>query len=204
MNQVQVVSKTEITLDMEKIAIIGIAKGEKKFKERLKTLKAELSKVDKEIEELSEKLKSEAKVAVPEKVKNAVSSFENAIKSLEIKTKVEMNIEVHLHTKKNNFSVQLANNVGYGMRKFELFESSSDFSDSQNRILSDIESREKKLEELSSELIDLRRKLADVPGLERQIKANIAEQELKKTEEGRQILSTLDNGFEESIRLLGV
>lgn len=205
-NQVTVLSKTEINIDMEKVAIVGIAKGERKFKEELKSKKKELSNLEKESEGLYTRMNKEAENAVPEDVRNAKSIFENKFKELGIDITSKLSINVNEREKTNSFSLSFLKEKGnyYSDKTMEVLKSVSDFSERQKTLLNDIKEKDKQINIVSDRIVELRRKLTDMNSLERQVKASIIENELNKSAEGKALLSKIEEGFDENIKLLGV
>ena len=70
--------------------------------------------------------------------------------------------------------------------------------------LADIKAKEKAAADNKKDWMDHRRKLADLPTIERRAKAAVAEQRLKATDEGRALIEMLDDQLDNSIKLLGV
>jgi hypothetical protein len=70
--------------------------------------------------------------------------------------------------------------------------------------LAAIKAKEKEISQNNKEWMTLRKKLADLPTLERRAKAAVAEQRLKSTDEGSALVEMLDGQLEDSIKLLGV
>lgn len=67
-----------------------------------------------------------------------------------------------------------------------------------------IKTKEKDIASNNKVWMDLRRKLADLPSLERRAKAAVAEQRLLATDDGRALVAMLEAQLDDSIKLLGV
>ena len=197
---------TEVKIDMTKILSVGVAKMERKIGQAVKELQREAAELDKRIAAKHKESESLLKNLVPAKM-------------LEIGKQIRawglsgVQAEIDIQVVTPSPSANRATSSGYTLAQLflkakdagrtTLFREQIDLTEEQLAIKEVISALNNTKSALTSKIIGLKGKLADVPKLERQMQARLVEQQLRKSEDGGQILDNLMDELDADIDFLG-
>jgi len=203
-NEVQVFQvETNAKFNENDLVTVAVAKGETMMRERILKIKESISK----LEAVHEKL-----IAKHEKTFDNISSpihkvYPEILKALKkVNKKAELNISTCLrsNSKKQNMNVTTLSFIGSSTARLATVETPE--TKEQKDLSKKIDAAYHGLSDLKTEALDIKRKLSDIPALERQMRAKVVENQIGKTAGGREFLDTLINGSDISstLKLLGI
>jgi hypothetical protein len=186
------------TVDKADIIAIGVINFEKQLEQGKARLSAQIDQVKKGISDHEEginKTCTAAGMATDLAVETALcesiaaagfGKFVPAVHVTEI-TESQQNISVRVVINpKNTRNADQWNSTNTHSREFKIA-----FPAEAKKELKQLKADRETLKQLTLQLSEVHRKLANIPNLERQSKAKLAQNILEQTEEGRQILATM-------------
>lgn len=196
-----------VNLDKEDVAAILMSRAETHLKKQIsehkeaeKTLTAELEGLDKALDEQLQAVAEGFFATASNTLKEAAS----ALKAKNVKVAITHNG----HSLKGNTKQRIVHcdMVVTGDRPHIkwMVNQPAPMSAEAKDALQATEAKRKEIADNNRAWMDLRRKLADLPSMERRAKAAIAEQRLQASSEGREMIEMLDGQLDDSIKLLGV
>lgn len=200
----EIVVGGSINIGMQELVSVGVARMERKFRRKVKELTKEVEEVDRLIKKYDDEIMETSELKIPTKIKEANEVLTKTFKSLELKHVVaSLNIEVDISNEKNFFQLLVKTETSYRDSSIQLVSDSIEFSKTQKEAKDNLEKNQKKKDELTRGIVEIRRKLSDVNVLERQMKAHVVESQLHATEEGKKLLDSALEKLDESLDILG-
>jgi len=187
------------------LVTVAVAKGERILKNQLTAKKAEI--------EETKNLITKNKSGQTKMLKNMLHPFKAAV--------AELNKTLKKITKDDSFSISsdFNNEYDYKLEKHVLKNRFSvsfsrktiaakflPLTKAQKDAIKEEEDLGKALKELQKSALEIKRKISDIPMLERQMRAKVMEAQLKMTDEGSALLDQLleKSGLDSSLKLLGI
>jgi len=189
--------------DKEDVAAIAIAEAEKKMRRTIKDIKVKLSEIGKNMNEAEAMFKALGEEAIAQKTNAKMKIISAGIKATKIK-----DLETTLH-KTINFSNHSANRYEIAIEMpgphahITVEKESIEITGQQKVQLKKHEKLSEIKKELVADSINWRKKLADMPMLERQVKATLARRQVETTKEGKAMVAAMIANFDQTIELLG-
>jgi hypothetical protein len=188
---VDVIKKIEI--NMESLVSLGIAKAERKLKLQQRSLSEKAADLKKDIEKFNKKIQDICDKSVPktiEKLKTDMSAVFKATK-FSSKTSLDITCLVVLDKRENVYQAFITVNESSMVEGcLKIAHVTVPFTREQRSLLERIEDARLEINQVNTDIVKIRSKLADFPTLERQIRAHVVEHELSKTTEGMQVINT--------------
>jgi hypothetical protein len=210
---------TEIDFDKDDVAAIAVAEAEAHIRRTINRLTAQVKYVTDGIEKSKKKVVNIGEALIEIKFAQKVKVIKAGLVQTKIPrlvVEVIANIDIpkweilknsstaarHV----NYYSISIVkmdkDNVESGTMKIE--ENSLPMNKEQHKLVKLIHDEKNKLRLLKKDAIDWRRKLSDIPALERQVRAKLAKDHLSKSKEGKAMIQNLINNFDETVKLLGM
>lgn len=219
----EIVVKRQIDINQNDIANIAIAEAELKIKRMIRGLKEQIEENEKKtrqkLNELSEIGKNLTEAAAHKKAVNFIKVFTNlgrlgkkAEHKFEIKTEVGFVTDVmdilneRGREAKNTYTVILSfENARAGINS----SMKIDYGDikifpQQVATAKEIRKLDEDHQVLVQDSLMWRRRLADIPAIERQFRAKIARIQIGQTEEGQALIDKLVESIDGDIKMLGI
>ena len=210
-----IVVTKEIDIDKNDIANIAVAEVENKIRKNIKALKKSLDTTEKAIaaaqgafEDYSAKYTTRLGNRAAKKFTRIKTAFKlSGFKEVKIDVSVSYNttpttlLDDYEYRKKSNcYQVALMTDEGSLKLKSQFLSVTKE----QVKLAKDCLDLAKKKQEIIDESLKWRRKMADLPSIERQFKAKIARETMGKTKEGKAIINSLLKNLDADIKMLGV
>jgi len=196
----------DVTLDKDDVAAILMSRAEERLKNELKAFKlreTELTAARKTLEKTLETALATAAANHFESAKEALTAAARALKVKEIRAETHArSFNPPVEKFKGGISCGLSIS-GERPRIRWSVEQETRIPAAVLKAHEALKAHDKVFETHRTEWMEARRKLADLPTLERRARAVIAEQRLAKTPEGQDLIDALDGMLDSSIRLLG-
>lgn len=207
--QTDLVVHKQITIDMQALVTVGLAKAERMLRAQLKESGSIINELTANVDRVKKQFGPEAERAVPTAIVKARDTLNATYKELKLnRFKAALDIDCDMTNQKNCYTLLMKHtrNTGYGDHDDEIriLEDTCDFTAAQLALSTELEELQEKLDTQRQFSVDTRRKLSDFGALERQIHARVVEQELKKTADGEAILAAAMSQFMDDIKMLGV
>ena len=206
-NAIEVSSKIDINMDQ--LVMVGTAHIERTLKGKIKDLMSVIRTLRSELKIAEKKLPVETENALPKDVLASKQKLESLFKLLKIEhvnLVVSISIDVENEVNQYQLDLQAKKKSSYGRDLIDemlLIKSSCNLTESQKLVMEQINGIKEKLDEKNEVVVELRRKLADVDSMERQMRARVVESQLSKTEQGKDLLESIMAKFDEDIELMG-
>lgn len=196
----------ELSLEFNKddVAAIVIAEAEKKMRLTIKDLKSSIVKTDLLIDDANDKFIQIGENLIKTNLADKLKTIRSGIKATKIKElSVDLNMSINSH--KNSCTISISTTTPQGSNKIGIkIESKSfDITAAQKTLQTKLEKLENNKTDLINETIKWRKKLSDMPMLERQVKAALAKRQVEKMAGGTQMVKALINNLDSTVKLLG-
>ena len=205
----EIVQTANLDFDKEDIAAIAIAEAEIKMRETVKTIRKHIVDIENAINETEDRIHILGNDAITKKTATTLKNIKAGLKTTKIKTiSAELNISVNVVSTTdvpiNHYSIRIIlKNKDRLISEMIIERDSFPAIQSQLTEMKKLHELENQKATLTSEAMDWRRKLSDMPMLERQIKAKLARHQIEKTVEGRAMINELIKNFDQTVKLLG-
>jgi len=198
-----------VNLDKDDVAAILMSRAEDYLKSTIKTCQRQETALNKDADGLQKQLEKQLQEV-------AEGHFEETIDMLKATASVLKAKSIEACVTNSGYRMRSSGRNGHAVVQCALsitgqkpricFEVSQDvrMPAAIKTILTAITAKDEEIEVNKKVWMDNRRKLADLPTLERRAKAAVAEQRLKATVEGAELVEMLEGQLDESIKLLGV
>lgn len=185
-------------LDMSDVLAVATSRAEMHFTTNLAATKKEITQLNNDIMAIEEEINKQIQTDSELLAKQYTDQLVPVITKLEGKVEVKGTAIFGKEKQSLQVSIEIRGHSSYGLQ----FRIKGDVS---NELLVLNEKREqltKKREAASDRALEWKKKLSQIPQLERQYKAKIAEAKLKKTEAGVEMLKILTENLEQDILAL--
>ena len=211
----ELVPMTELNFDKDDVAAIAIAEAEKTMRQNIKTLHAQISDCEKAIENANEEIQKQGEIVIETKLAAKIKRINAGLKATKVPnftTDVEITINSGGYKQRtlkymNGYvlRVVILNKDDKAIIDIDMAIERNNFPPSQLQIAA--MKRLDKLKEQKTDLVnqsmDWRKKLGDMPTLERQIKAMLARDQVERTKDGKALVAKLLKNFDGTLKLLG-
>jgi len=204
--ELEIVTEPTLTIDMQQIVTVGIARGERNLRNSIKAQKEACTALDSEIKRLETKLQNAVGMAIPEKVRSVETQLCDVLKQLDFadpESCVIVNAKIMPEKRLVSVTMQLKQNSEYSSN-IALYSMQVPYTDEMTGIADELEEKTKARGESAAGIVVLRKQLSDIGSIERQIRARVVEAEMNKSATGRSILDAALKSFEDDMKLLGV
>lgn len=210
---------TGIEFDKDDVATIAVAEAEVRIRKTIKQYAAQVASVERLIEINKDKIINAGKTLVDSKFAQKIKTIKAGL----VKTGIpRLDVTVFTEVSAISWNQLKESPSAKNFNAYSLFIVKTDKSDKQfvdkltveqgafpatkeQRSLAKlIHDDNEKLTALKKESIDWRRKLSDIPMLERQVRAKLAKDHVSKTKEGKAMIEGLVNNFDETVKFLGM
>lgn len=198
-------------IDKQDIVTVAIARGEKKIREKVKEAQAAISDLNKQLEEKTKFITLYGEAAIETELEDTMVDVGVAMTAIgkyniKVETK-DKNIDVNSilgayknkQLKPNHGSVSLVRDRQQFLIKTVELGPTPD----QIRVAEEHEKLTAQKQDITTEAVNWKKKLSDMPAFERQMRAVVVQDEMNKTENGKAILAALDKNFEDAILMIG-
>jgi len=218
----QIVITKQIEIDKNDIANIAIAEAELKIKRMIQEMKKQLdeneAKTREKMEELATIGRNLTNAAGHKKATNFIKIFSN-LPRLGKKTEYKFTVEIetgfvttinHILDEtsevQNNYTVYLKfENSRTDLKStMQVEEGPIAIFPQQVKCAKEIQKLEQEHDRLYEDSIMWRRRLSDIPAIERQIRAKLARRQISQTQEGKEMVEELIKSIDGDIKLLGI
>jgi hypothetical protein len=215
MTELTIMTQAELQFDKNDIAAIAVAEAEKKMRMTIKELRAQLIDNDKAIGNVEEEIELLGSQIIDVKLKPKLKLIKAGLKVTKIK-----NFSVELHESIEVFPIDQVESsypingysihVGIMNQTSKLFDShiciekdSLKATQLQITAMKKYRVLKQQKDQLTQDSLDWRRKLGDMPALERQIKAALAKRQIESAKGGKELIQNLLKNFENDLKMLG-
>jgi hypothetical protein len=198
-------------IDKQDIVTVAIARGEKKIREKVKEAQTAISDLNKQLEEKTKFITLYGEAAIETELEDTMIDVGVAMTAIgkyniKVETK-DKNIDVNSilgayknkQLKPNHGSVSLVRDRQQFLIKTVELGPTPD----QIRVAEEHEKLTVQKQDITTEAVNWKKKLSDMPAFERQMRAVVVQDEMNKTENGKAILAALDKNFEDAILMIG-
>jgi len=190
---------SHIVVDKNDVLAVAISKAERFMQTHLAEAHKEIKRLERSIKDHSDNLTKYVGSLADKLAKPGIAKLEAAKEACGSKAKVDSSCEMDVA--KRTFKVNITfKNDGWGANTFGQLK--GDFDSAATELAESLDKNGKLLAEAREAAVDWRRKLSQIPTLERQYRARLAEAALSKTEEGQQLLDALSGDFEADVLAL--
>ncbi len=210
-------SKT-IEIDKNDIANIAIAEAELKIRRTIKGIKEQLGKVENELNEKRKLLNEESTRLVTETATAKAEKIEPDLYDLNKKRKWKFSLETSINaisdpnailrddTPTNTYAVELVfeNKTDHLSGHFAIERGEVKLFPAQITLAKEIMALIARQEALIEDSLNWRHKMADIPSMERQIRAAIAKRQISQTKDGQALIDQLLKSLDSDIKMLGI
>lgn len=192
-----------VDLNKDDVAAVLMSRLEMQIKQAIKVCTDKATKLQKQAEGLANQLNKAQENAAAAHYEDAIATLKETAKALGCKS-IEATTNCYgFVSDEKALSVRLVvtgNNPSFSCD----VRSDAKVPAEMKKLMADQDSVQQSITDNQREWLDWRRKLADLPAAERRAKALVAEERLSQSDEGMQLLDTLDGGLEDTLKLLGV
>lgn len=195
-----IVSEIGMKFNKDDIVIVAIAKIEKEIRKNIRESKARIKDIDEKINLLRSEFPKDGKSNIPKSLSKKKDLLEKSFKSSRMDKIMKIDI-VHSvsmsENSLNSYSLVFVrmDDEGHRFGSIEAISESSKLTQRQKAILKEHESLTKSRQDEIDNGVLWKRKLQDIPAAERQMKAIVIENEMKKTSEGAAIVDLLTKNY---------
>jgi hypothetical protein len=199
----EIVPTASLDFNKEDIAAIAIAEAEVKMRETFNTVRNQISDLEKAIEEINDEIRILGEDAISKKTESTLKNINAGLKVTKIKN-IEVQLSKSVENDQNRYSITIIlKDKDRVLSQMIVEKDSFPFIQTQTTALKKYFKLEDQKKQLNNEAMNWRRKLADMPMLERQIRAKLARNQIEKTKEGRAMIDELVKNFDQTVKLLG-
>lgn len=197
-----------VNLDKDDVAAILMSRAEEHLKGGIKTCQKRDKELKKTSETLSDQLQKQLEEAAAAHFEATIETLTDAAQGLKVKT-IESKTSATGYSERggrgSSGTVHCELQVTGNKPRINWHVSQdARMPAAVKKTVADHKANDKKQTDNHREWMDFRRKLADLPSMERRAKAAVAEQRLKATAEGIELIEMLDRQLDSGIKLLGV
>ena len=196
----------QMNLDKSDIVKVAVAHGERMLKKQFADLTRQADEFEKKRKELDNELDAIAKKVFTSKaLERKIADLRKALDVLATEEiAIETNVIFNRPAKENFFKIFLhAKTPHDGNLCFDIHKTVKPATKRQLAILEEINTLTEKHKANIQMAAEVRKKLADIPSLERQAHAALVESELAQTKDGKALIDAVTRNLEDTIKLLG-
>ena len=210
-----IVTETGMNFDKNDISAIAIAEAEKKMRMTIKKLRGQLIGTEKAIEHVNAEIEILGLDAIRVKVKSKLKTIQTGLKVTKIKgltTDLEESVdtmpfdETSSDHKINRYSISIGlydKDAKCFSRTIMVESDGFKATQQQTTAMKKYQALEEQKRQFTNDSIDWRKKLSDMPALERQIKATLARRQIESAKGGKELINDLLKNFESNLLMLG-
>lgn len=200
--------QVSVNVDKDDVATILMARAEEQLKEQIKGFQAEERRLGKEHRALTKERDAALKAHINKHFEPTLEKLKEAAKGLGAKG-IKTSVNVYSTQPKGGKNRQGKATCNLNLNAFKPrinwhVELDAPFSKELREKYSAVDDKGKEIDKNQRKWMAVRKKLSDLPSLERRARAAVAEQRLMASEDGRELISALDGEVANSIKLLGI
>jgi hypothetical protein len=208
--QTDLVVQTDVLIDKNDIVAVAVAQAEMKIRNNVKRCKQKIEDNNTQIDVLVKKFKTDGENMMNKKFAAKFKSIDLKIQSLKLDLKIEKEFNIQrsgnaLNEHGKNITNQISIYIIHvdSKQTINLIDEKFPATKAQVALAQSIKNLKDLNEDLTTEGANWRKKLSDIPAIERQMRAKVAEAEMNKTETGRKILSSMLENLDSTIKMIG-
>jgi hypothetical protein len=217
---------TGMDFDKDDVVSIAVAEAEKRIRTKINEIGDDSTRVQEQSTALSKQYLEIGKKIIEKKIAPKLILIKRGLSTMKL-SDVDFDIEVNLNvyfvdwcaycdSKERERNFKIANTCKIILVKYDdklnnrpaghmdLVGISASADKTQRGISKKISDLKNEMHELKKKNVEWRRKLADIPALERQVKAALAKNHLSKSKQGKAIIENIVSNFEDTIKLIGM
>jgi len=191
---------SHITIDKNDVLAITISKAELHMQKELVAATKEIKRLEKSIKDSDTVLKEHVAELAVKLAKPGVAKLEAAKEACGSKAKINTDWDMQQDKGTFRVSITIKTSDCYGSTTFGTLK--GDFDATATELVEQLAADSQRLIDARETAVNWRRKLAQIPTLERQYRARLAEAALSKTQEGQELLEALSTNFEQDVLAL--
>jgi hypothetical protein len=191
---------SDIHIDKNDLLAVAVSKAELHMQQQLANATREIRRLERALKDGTTGLKEKIAQLAAKLAKPGVKALEAAREACGSKARVETNWDMQQEKGTFEVTISIKSNDHYGSANFGTLKGA--FDDAAQKLVAQLESDSQKLTDTRETAVDWRKKLAQIPTLERQYRARLAEATLSKTEKGQALLEALGGQFEQDVLAL--
>ena len=212
----ELVPMTELNFDKDDVAAIAIAEAEKKMRQNIKDLSKQITDCEAAIIHTKDDIQKQGEAVIETKTAAAMKAIRSGLKATKVKNflpilNMSINVcaynEFNKNAEINTYTISAAIVSGVNLEQIgtelRLQRDSLPCSQLQKVAMKKLASLQTQKRDLTNEALSWRKKLGDMPTLERQIKAALARDQVERTKEGKALVHKLITNFDTTVKLLG-
>lgn len=210
----QLVVQTEVNLDKNDIVAIAVAEAEKKIRQNVIACRNRVKECEEDIEKNETRFEVEGENFLAKKSNKLFKSIETKVSKIGYGINVRLKFSVSSQQDANpDYPDQFINSFRIYLMQTEKFIDRHQFAMIKKEF--PITKAQAALAEKSRQLsdqkqqateqgVEWRRKQSDIPALERQMRAEVARAEMKKSKTGQAIIKSMMDNLNNTIALIGM
>lgn len=189
----------DIKIDQNDLITVMVARAEAMMNGKLTTALAEAKRLEKEQKELDNQLVRSVALVGPEHHRDAIAKFRDAFEAIGMKHKTKIVATSVLTPDRTSITVNFSASMEASYGSIQAV-THVPLNDEQKGLIARLSGLTEQLLTAREEVILWRKKLAQMPALERQYKAKLVESQLSRTDAGKVLLAALDlDNFEQQV-----
>lgn len=197
---------TDIRLDKNDLLTVVLSRAEQKMQMAVQEAMAKVKGLEKDQSKADAALKEAVAAVAPAHYKDAIEKFKVALASVDSTVSLTTTGQLKTDNQNNHtdkVAIELRINSSGGYNNNLCFSTTVATPEAVKSKVAELAAVQANLQTAREEVVTWRKKLANLPSLERQYKAKLVETQLSKTEDGKDLLASLDlANFEDSIKAL--
>lgn len=203
------IAKFDVNFDKNDVVVVAIAKIENKIRKEIRNVKSDIAAIDKQITALDKEITRESKKTVPGVLVNKKDILTKALKDTNLDDALEMDVETSApqHHDGENYHKLIVYKLDKHKKRHHgdvIEDIYIAQTDRQKEIYDEIKAHKERREQRLEDGVNFKRQLQEVPAAERQMRAIVVEDELRKTEEGTRLVQLLEEKYENTIKELEI
>lgn len=209
----ELTTMAELNFDKNDVASIAIAEAEVRMRQNIKNLTAQIADCDHAIQKTKEEIEKQGEILIEQKIAATVKRIKSGLKATKVKNfcvEVETQVDVYSSNNSNKYdpnnykiSAVLYKDKEKVVGRLTLESDCLPSNQLQKTAQKNLAVFESQKSNLTKEALEWRKKLGDMPTLERQIKAALARRQIESTKEGKALIQGLVKNFDNTVKLLG-
>lgn len=207
--------ETVMRLDKQDIVNVAIAKIESRLRNQIKGLSGQIVKLTEELTKAGEMILATGIKALDlHQSADMINTKCDAVIELLGKDKFAIDVTDQIPDRNAILQARRTKNQTFNSRSYLLSPINGrggitldsitiPVTGTQIALMNEADRCEKDIASVNSEIVGLKRKLSDMPAMERQIRARVVEAELNKSDNGKGLLESLTGQIDEMINLIG-
>ena len=204
-----------IKINQKDLVTVAVAEGENQMREKLRELRGIVNKLKAQIKETNKRVKKLGETHLRKKLKAKYDALRDAVYAFNklLGDGMQMDIIVNDNPRSDLTNYNTAKiflrkdreNAGtYRDRSMVFWEEDFEFTAEQKKLVEKLEKLENDKKDTLNEAMRWRKRLSDIPSLERQIRARVVKDQMQKTKEGRALIDAMMTNFTDTVKMLGI